>query len=338
MIFNVVLAAAALFASAANAHISLAAPIPYGHPDTSPLTASGANYPCKTDNGFTVNTVTKMAVGESQKMSFSGSAVHGGGSCQISLTPGRTPTDSSQFKVIYSIMGGCPGTDASTVSYDFKIPAEVPAGDYTLAWTWFNRIGNREMYMNCAPITVSGGSGSDSTFSALPDMAIYNIADKNTCKTTEGTDVAFPDPGKYVLTGSGNKPGPPVGCGGAAAAAGPAAAAPAAPAAGSDGTPTGSANNGQYTGIGSSAGNAGAAAPAAPAAASSPASAASVSPQSGGSAPSYATSPALATPAIATPAVATPAVATPAVATPAVATPAASTPSSAASGGSGTFA
>jgi hypothetical protein len=91
-----------------------------------------------------------MKVGESQSIKFAGTAVHNGGSCQLSLTPGYKPTASSPFKVILSIEGGCPGLDGQTTTYDYKIPEEIPDGNYTFAWTWYNNIGNREIYMNCA--------------------------------------------------------------------------------------------------------------------------------------------------------------------------------------------
>lgn len=52
--------------------------------------------------------------------------------------------------VIKSIIGGCPsdvegnlsgdpaGTGAST--FDYVIPAGIAPGDYTLAWSWFNKV------------------------------------------------------------------------------------------------------------------------------------------------------------------------------------------------------
>lgn len=210
--FSTVSAIAAL-AACASAHINMKSPTPFNPaPDTSPLSPGGANYPCKAAaGGLTIASQSTASVGSTVQMSFSGSAVHGGGSCQVSLSKdGASSLNAgSEFKVIYSILGGCPGTDGSTVSYDVPIPAEVPAGEYTFAWTWFNKIGNREMYMNCAPISIEGGSGTDATFSGLPDMAIYNIASKNECKTVEGSDVQFPNPGQYVMTGAGFKPGQP---------------------------------------------------------------------------------------------------------------------------------
>lgn len=49
-----------------------------------------------------------MPLGSTQQLAFIGSAVHGGGSCQVSITYDQNPTASSTFKVIHSIEGGCP--------------------------------------------------------------------------------------------------------------------------------------------------------------------------------------------------------------------------------------
>jgi len=32
-------------------------------------------------------------------------------------------------------------------TYSFTIPTSLPTGTATIAWTWFNKVGNREMYM-----------------------------------------------------------------------------------------------------------------------------------------------------------------------------------------------
>lgn len=103
--------------------------------------------------------MNNMAVGETQALSFIGGATHGGGSCQVSVTTDKQPTTKSEWKVIHSIIGGCPsnatgnlsddadGTDASV--FEFSMPKGMANGEYSLAWTWFNKIGNREMYMVC---------------------------------------------------------------------------------------------------------------------------------------------------------------------------------------------
>ncbi|KAH6892326.1 chitin-binding, domain 3 [Thelonectria olida] len=198
-------------ASAASAHMLMANPVPYGLSTLSngPLEADGSNYPCKMRTGaFEAEGASNVyAQGSKQQLSFKGTAVHGGGSCQISITTDLEPTKDSKFKVIKSIEGGCPardqagnmGDDANAddpYTYDYTIPKDLAAGNYTIAWTWFNKVGNREMYMNCAPLTVTGSGGSESALDALPDIFVANIGDD--CGTQDSTDVQFPNPGDDV--------------------------------------------------------------------------------------------------------------------------------------------
>jgi len=215
MASTTVVATLLFFVGAASGHIRMTQPIPYGTPDTSPLQASGSDYPCKLQqvDGFNAPTVTDLHVGSTFHVAFYGTAVHNGGSCQFSLTKDRQPSANSSFKTIYSILGGCPGLNGQTTTYDIPVPSEVPNGDYSLSWSWYNNIGNRELYMNCAPVRVSGSSASDSDFESLPNMALYNLADYNTCKTVESYDVEFPSAGKYVEKGITYKPMAPAGCG-----------------------------------------------------------------------------------------------------------------------------
>jgi hypothetical protein len=221
-----------------SAHMVMSSPAPFGSPNNSPLDPSGSDFPCKmVPGGSTEGKMNEFAVGSSQTLSFTGSAVHGGGSCQLSVTLDNPPTKDSKFKVIYSIEGGCPASaggnladginDAGT--FPFTVPTELPNGKAILAWTWFNKIGNREMYMNCANIDVIGGASDNTAFESLPDMAVANIAE-TTCHTAESSDFTFETPGQYT-TRIGT--GPFVGlCGGAEAPAGP----PAQPAPGMSST------------------------------------------------------------------------------------------------------
>ncbi|UKZ72447.1 hypothetical protein TrVFT333_000076 [Trichoderma virens FT-333] len=66
------------------------------------------------------------------------------------------------------------------------------------AWTWFNNIGNREMYMNCAAVTIVNGKkrSSFASFTTLPDAFVANIG--NDICTYPGKDVEFPHPGMEV--------------------------------------------------------------------------------------------------------------------------------------------
>ncbi|KAF1964923.1 hypothetical protein BU23DRAFT_546852 [Bimuria novae-zelandiae CBS 107.79] len=226
------LAVAALaMAPSVRSHMIMATPKPFGSPNNSPLDPSGSDYPCKITGGAAGDgPVNEWAVGSSQQLSFSGSAVHGGGSCQIAVTTDKTPTKESKFKVIHSIEGGCPGVNGPS-TFDFKIPDMLPDGDLVMAWTWFNHIGNREMYMNCANVKVSGGASDTSKFEKLPDMTLANIqvGSGASCKTAESSDYTFPGVGENGDTVERVGSGPFVDvCGGQASGAPAASSAPAA--------------------------------------------------------------------------------------------------------------
>ncbi len=213
-----VVAAMALAPMVANAHMRMSSPTPFGEPSKSPLDPSGSNFPCQ-NIGYTGSASNNWPVGSTQQLTFHAgdSAIHGGGSCQISVTTDKAPTKSSKWKVIHSIEGGCPYNAAGNLpeagsqtipSYPFTVPKALPNGDMAMAWTWFNRIGNREMYMNCAPITVTGGSSDTTAFDALPDMAIANInvGTGATCHTTENFEYIFANPGSSVVNGMSLNP------------------------------------------------------------------------------------------------------------------------------------
>jgi hypothetical protein len=220
----------------ANAHMTMLNPVPWGKPNNSPLDAGGSDFPCKAV-AYTGGKANDWPVGSTQQLSLGGTAVHGGGSCQISVSTDKAPTKSSKWKVIYSIEGGCPppppgggnyveGTQKSLV-FPFTIPEELPNGDLAMSWTWFNKIGAREIYQNCAPVTVTGGASDMSAFDALPDMAVANIASINTCKTTETFDYTFENPGQYSIK-NGTGPYKAL-CGGAPSSAGDTSGAPQQP-------------------------------------------------------------------------------------------------------------
>jgi hypothetical protein len=126
----------------ANGHIIMKSPTPFGNPDNSPLSSSGANYPCKVTGDpatfYSGTEATEMAIGTDQTLSFTGSAVHGGGSCQLAITSDSQPSASTAWQVIQSIEGGCPSKDGSGPSeYTFQIPEGTAAGDYVFAWYVF---------------------------------------------------------------------------------------------------------------------------------------------------------------------------------------------------------
>ncbi|KAH0496783.1 hypothetical protein TgHK011_004129 [Trichoderma gracile] len=160
---------------------------------TSPLNADGSNYPCK---GYQVDVgrpegapgVTWRA-GGTYNLTVAGSATHSGGSCQASLSYDRGRT----WVAIYSWIGGCP----LTPTWEFTLPNDTPPGEALFAWTWFNRVGNREMYMNCGAVTIrpsgrAARSPADSIYNR-PAQFVANV--NNGCATLEGADVLFPNPG-----------------------------------------------------------------------------------------------------------------------------------------------
>lgn len=133
----------------------ITSPVPYGASslNNSPLEPDGSDFPCKQRSGvYDVTTMNDIAVGVPQKLSFKGGATHGGGSCQVSVTLDKEPTKDSDWKVIHSIIGGCPsdapGNANSSPTYlgasqfEFSMPKGMPNGEYTLAWTWFNKVRN----------------------------------------------------------------------------------------------------------------------------------------------------------------------------------------------------
>jgi LysM repeat protein len=224
MRFTIPVFAFATFASSALAHMEMTEPAPFRSKDnkfatnvdfdmTSPLSASGANFPCKgyqSDFNTPAGTSTaSWAAGSEQQITIEGGASHNGGSCQLSISYDEGKT----FRVIKSIEGNCPAQGTS--NFGFTVPAEAKSGKAIFAWTWFNHTGNREMYMNCAAVDITG-SGT-STLDDRPEIFTANI--NNGCTVPEGTDVQFPNPGPDVQVLSQASLGPPTGnCGGSSPA------------------------------------------------------------------------------------------------------------------------
>ena len=209
---------AVLLASSVSAHMQLSKPLPIRSPlnkdskgkkdysYTNPLSTSGEDFPCKGYANDPFHATANYTQGETYEMTMAGSATHKGGSCQIALSYDK----GDNFHVIHSILGGCPIDKA----YNFKIPSDAPDGEALIAWTWFNKIGNREMYMNCAQVNVGGGGGNgeqnreltnDATansqavsFDQLPPIFVANVNGPGKCETVEGKDVNFPRPGPSV--------------------------------------------------------------------------------------------------------------------------------------------
>jgi hypothetical protein len=238
----------AAFAAGASAHMQVIDP-PVFRGKTNPLAGSnvdfnmvapldenGDNFPCKgylSDLGTPAGGSSKTyTAGQQASFQTEGlAAAHNGGSCQVSLSFDQGKT----WKVIKSFIGNCVRSAGGNVFdknqvYSFTIPKEAKSGDALWAWSWFNQTGNREMYMNCAHITIKG-SGT-STLKDHPDMFVANVG--KGCTTVAGKDVEFPNPGKDVerkpaKNGAGTAP--PV-CSGGSGAPGKGAPGKGAPAPG----------------------------------------------------------------------------------------------------------
>ncbi|KAF1928283.1 lytic polysaccharide monooxygenase, partial [Didymella exigua CBS 183.55] len=283
--FSKATAILALVASA-TAHMTLNYPVPYGKATLNSSPLAPGDWPCKQRSGvYDVTTMNQWNAGETKDVSFTGSAVHGGGSCQFSLTTDSNPTEASQWKVIHSVVGGCPSNVSGNIEpedpnghnaaiFPVTMPTSMPDGLYTFAWTWLNKVGNREFYMNCAPVQVgdSGATASAanaaSALGALPDMFVANLPDTS-CSTKENEDFNYPDPGQSLVDGASADLGNDL------SGAGCASMTKMGAGNGKIGTPTGGA------GAGSSA----------PAATSAAASAPAVSAPAASSAPGYSAAP-----------------------------------------------
>ncbi|KAB5549544.1 hypothetical protein GE09DRAFT_1034348 [Coniochaeta sp. 2T2.1] len=212
----------------AQPHGVMNKPRPYNYA-TQPLLQvnplSGLDFPCQ--GKFKAEEVTPVTAGENIFVNFTIGTDHHGGSCQFSVTyDDPASADKSKWKAIYSIIGGCPASsskaynvnlpfpyndgygrvaikncaDASDNQIDcirqFYIPfsKEMPKGNGTFAWTWFNNMGKPEMYMNCAPIFITNGAEDNTFYNQLPQMFVANI--QGACQTNQGI-LYFPEPGKY---------------------------------------------------------------------------------------------------------------------------------------------
>ncbi|KAI5781888.1 hypothetical protein EDC01DRAFT_233301 [Geopyxis carbonaria] len=151
---------------------------------TSPM-ASAAMFPCNVNGlaeyikGPGGKAVDSWAAGSQQSFTVNGGATHEGGSCQASLSEDGGTT----WKVIESYVGNCP---VAGKEFSFTVPAEAKAGESLFGWSWFNKVGNREMYMNCAAITITGGG---SGLADKPDMFVANVPGVSDCVTPEGVDL-----------------------------------------------------------------------------------------------------------------------------------------------------
>ena len=223
-------ALAALFLSSlANGHMYMDKPVPFNvvalRREKAPINSID-QYPCNPtrETSFVASAQNNMAVGEIQPLSILGEANHGGGSCkllpfpdfpstnrhvdivlgQISIATDKIPSGSSKFKVIQSFEGGCP---LPGNSFNFTLPNSVPNGNVVLAWSWLAKVTG-EFYMNCAPVTVTGGASDASQLDQLPDMFVARIPESLCTIPTAPYNTKLPDPGEALVVNNSSEVGP----------------------------------------------------------------------------------------------------------------------------------
>ncbi|KAI0241247.1 hypothetical protein L0F63_006435, partial [Massospora cicadina] len=80
------------------------------------------------------------------------SNIHNGGHCQFGLSYDNAKT----IVVIHTVLRRC---FLDGLTFPVTIPTTAaPSDKVTLTWTWINAEGNREYYMNCVDIKISGNN------------------------------------------------------------------------------------------------------------------------------------------------------------------------------------
>ncbi|KAJ2558991.1 hypothetical protein EV175_000548 [Coemansia sp. RSA 1933] len=111
--------------------------------------------------------VATWTAGQSITVQFlNNDAAHGGGHAQFSVSYDGGTT----FAVVYEVLrymfftGPSDSNTPEVLSYTFTLPTDLPNSDSVIfAWSWVNAIGNREFYMNCADVAITGSSSSSYT-------------------------------------------------------------------------------------------------------------------------------------------------------------------------------
>ncbi|KAM7204734.1 hypothetical protein V8F20_003518 [Naviculisporaceae sp. PSN 640] len=226
----------------ASSHMVMNTPMIYSpqHASTWPVTKDGPfPYPCQGHTEIVYR--TPITAGGSTLVNWTGQAPHGGGSCLFGLSYHSTPSspyssDPEHYKTIYTIIGGCPADTAGNLldpdhargndpngnpdsvhcgndtgkdcirQFNIPFPADLPSGNATFVWMWYNQRTKNELYMNCAPVYIDGkdpeGLPEDSAFlNSLPTMFLANIPGLTSCATSQTGEQTgpfnVPNPGNF---------------------------------------------------------------------------------------------------------------------------------------------
>jgi len=111
-----------------------------------PVDPSGSNFPCTAEDFNRKNGEGPTIIpGKGSNIQLMGTAIHSGGSCQISITYDSPPNKNSDWRVIKSFEGGCPlkqvgnlpeslGIDHRLPPLEYTVPQGIPSGAATIAW------------------------------------------------------------------------------------------------------------------------------------------------------------------------------------------------------------
>lgn len=120
-------------------------------------------FPCK---GFGMGKPTTFFEDNKITITLEGTAIHGGGHCQFGIS-----YDNKEFIVLKTVESNCL-TD--TMTYSFDLPDDARKGDMVVFWTWINKLGNREYYMECADVNVKGDSTKSSIIKGK-ELLVVNL-------------------------------------------------------------------------------------------------------------------------------------------------------------------
>ncbi|KAF9548683.1 hypothetical protein EC957_005922 [Mortierella hygrophila] len=113
---------------------------------------------CKTSIPYPFSSRTIYKAGDTIQTAYSIGSAHGGGHCQWALSYDGEKT----WVVIKTMIRTClqvtPGTETN-YRIPVLLPKDLPSGNVTFMWLWYNAIGDRELYSNCADIRVEGSDG-----------------------------------------------------------------------------------------------------------------------------------------------------------------------------------
>ncbi|KAG0289641.1 hypothetical protein BGZ96_006835 [Linnemannia gamsii] len=115
---------------------------------------------CKSSVPYPFSSRTIYKAGETIQTAYSIGSSHGGGHCQWALSYDGEKT----WVVIKTMIRACLQVSPDLeVQAKYRIPVQLPddlpSGNVTFMWLWFNAIGQRELYSNCADIRVVGRDG-----------------------------------------------------------------------------------------------------------------------------------------------------------------------------------